>query len=116
MDGAAFDLGDARGDADHDAGLVELGVQHGSADEFFQHVCGDIEIGDDAVLQRTDRGDGTGGTADHFFCFCANGNDLVRGGAHVDGDDGGLADDDALALDEDERVGSTKVDTNILSE
>ena len=38
-----------------------------AADKVGQHRLGDFKIGDDAVFQRADGGDGAGGLAKHFL-------------------------------------------------
>ena len=54
LDGALLDSGDARGDADDDAGVREA-VLVDLLDEVAEHLLGDVEVGDDAVLERADR-------------------------------------------------------------
>jgi hypothetical protein len=54
------------------------------------------EVGDDAVLHGLDGDDVAGGAAEHLLGLLADGLDLI--GLGVDGDDGGLVDDDALAV------------------
>jgi hypothetical protein len=46
-------------------------------DEVAQHPLGDIEVGDDPVLQRPDRDDVPRRPADHPFCLDADRNDLA---------------------------------------
>ncbi len=76
-------------------------------DEVAEHLLGDVEVGDDAVLQRADRGDGAGGAADHALGLDADGVDFAR--ALVDRDDRRLREDDPAATDVDERVGGAQV-------
>ena len=52
-DGAAFDRGRARGDADHDLGPAhETALPVDLLDEIFDHLLGDVDIGDDAVAEE----------------------------------------------------------------
>ena len=67
VDGALLDFGNAAGDADDDARARDaeaVALVHG-ADEVVQHALGDVEVGDDAVLERTYGDDVRGGTTDH---------------------------------------------------
>ena len=56
LDRALLDAGHARGHADDDARVREAVLVH-LLDEVAQHLLGDVEVGDDAVLQRADRAD-----------------------------------------------------------
>lgn len=56
--------------------------------------------------------DGTGGTAQHALGFVPHGQYLVP----LDGYDGGLAQDDALVLDVDQRIGCAQVNANVIGE
>ncbi len=86
-------------------------------DEVPEHGLGDLEVGDDAVPQRPDRLDVAGRAPEHLLGFAADGEDLVAAaGVALDGDDGGLAGHDALALHVDERVGRPEVDREIVRE
>jgi len=84
------------------------------ADEVAQHRLGDVEVGDDAVLHRADGGDVARGAAEHSLSLVADGADLARDG--IEGDDGRLAEDDALVFDVNERVGGAKVDADVVGE
>ena len=81
-------------------------------DEVAQHRLGDVEVGDDAVLHRADGGDVAGRAAEHPLGLVADGADLAGDG--VEGDDGGLAQDDALVLHVDERVGRAEIDADVV--
>ncbi len=59
LDGAALDSGDAGRDADDHARVREAVLVH-LLDEVPQHLLGDVEVGDDPVLQRPDRVDRAG--------------------------------------------------------
>ena len=80
-------------------------------DEVAEHLLGDVEVGDDAVLQRPDRGDVAGRAAEHALGLDADGVDLA--GALVDGDHRRLGEHDAAAADVDERVGGAEVDGHV---
>ena len=90
-----------------------VALVHG-ADEVVQHALGDVEVGDDAVLERADGDDVRGRTADHALGLGADRQHLL--GDAVDRDDAGLVDDDAAALDHDKRVRGTEVDTDVVRE
>ena len=88
-------------------------------DELLEHLLGDREVGDDAVLHRPDGFDVAGHLAEHRLGFGADRLDglLAVGAAFVaDGDDGGLVEDDALAAHVDQRVGSAEVDGQVRRE
>src|ERR1700728_1274939 len=80
-------------------------------DDVSEHLLGPIEVGDHAVLERADRGDRAGGTAEHPLGLDADCVDLVR--PRIDRDDAGLGQDDAAATHVDERVGGAEVDREI---
>jgi hypothetical protein len=65
LDCALLDAGDARGDADDEARLGEVTALVHLLDEVAQHALRGVEVGDDAVLQRTDRHDVAGRASDH---------------------------------------------------
>ena len=83
-------------------------------DQRAKHAFGNLEIGDDAVLHRTDRLNVTVRAADHRLRFAANGDDLLR--SRIECDDRWLVQDDAFALHIDEGVGSPKIDSDICAE
>jgi hypothetical protein len=67
-------------------------------DELLEHLLGDGEVGDHAVLHRADDGDGARRLAEHLLGFLADGLDGLFGvGAafEADGDDRRLVEDDA---------------------
>ena len=76
-------------------------------DEVAEHLLGDVEVGDDAVLERPDRGDRPGRAPEHPLRLGADRVHLA--GALVDRDDRRLAEDDPAAADVDERVGGSEV-------
>src|SRR5947208_1579701 len=114
LDGALLDAGDAGGHADHDLGPDEGDAADDAGDEVAEHGLGGDVVGDDALAHRADDLDGAGGAAEHVARFLADGDDGVV--ALGDGDDGGLVDDDAAALDVDEAVGGAEVYADALTE
>ena len=84
LDRALLDAGHARGDADDDARVREAVLVH-LLDEVAEHLLGDVEVGDDAVLQRADRGDRPRRAAEHPLRLDADRVHLA--GALVDRDD-----------------------------
>src|SRR5262249_46137753 len=70
--GALLDSGDARRHADHHARLRPLARVH-ALDEVAEHLLADVEVGDDAVLERTDGFDVLGRAPDHLLRFDADG-------------------------------------------
>ena len=108
--GALFDAGDARRNADDHAGMREAALMH-LLDEVAQHLFADVEIGNDAVLQRTDRADVIRRAADHALRL---GADCERPPVfHVDGDNRRLVEHDAATAYVDERVSGAQVDGHV---
>src|SRR3972149_220430 len=90
-----LDLGDTRGHADDDPRAHERAAAVHVRDEVVQHLLGHVEVGDDTVLQRTDRDDVARGPAEHRLRLAAHGE---HGGVRlVDRDDRRLVEHDALA-------------------
>jgi hypothetical protein len=83
-------------------------------DEIAQHLLCDFEVRDDSVLQRPDGSDVRRGPADHPLGLGPDRQD-GRGG-RVDGDDGGLVQDDPTPTHIYERVRSTEVDGHVSPE
>ena len=81
------------------------------ADEMLDHFLRDFEIGDHAVPERPNRLNIAGRTAEHALCLDTDSQDALI--VLVDGDNGGLANDDALAAHGDKRVGGAEVDGKI---
>jgi hypothetical protein len=93
---------------DPDVAVVRL------LDEVGQHLLGDLEVGDDAVLHRLDRHDVAGRAPEHLLGVLA---DRLDAAVHlVDRDDRRLVDDDALARGVDAGVGRAEVDREIARE
>jgi hypothetical protein len=80
-------------------------------DEVVEHLLGDFEVGDHAVLHRLDGHDVAGRAAQHLLGLFAHGFHFA--GVLVDGHNGGLVDNNALAGREDQRVGSAEIDGQI---
>src|SRR5436309_10070450 len=104
--GSLLDLRDAERHADDDPGphqglpVVDL------LDEVAEHRLGDLEVGDDAVLERPDRLDVAGRTAEHLLRLGPDRDDPPAApGLLVHRHDRGLVADDSLALHVDEGVG-----------
>ena len=98
-------------------GLTSVRRDVGPRDEVAQHRLGDLEVGDDAVAQRANCADVPGRAAEHLFGLAADGEDLVAPArVLLDGDDRGLARDDALALHVDEGVRRAEIDREIVRE
>jgi hypothetical protein len=76
-------------------------------DEEPQHLLGRLEVGDHAVLERADRGDVVGGTADHPLGLVADCEDLA--GAGVERHDARFVEQHTLAADVDQRVGRAEI-------
>src|SRR5687767_11710343 len=83
-------------------------------DEVVQHLLCGVEIGNHAVAHRLDGRDATRRSTDHGLCFAADGFNF---GVHgVQGDDGRLAQDDALTARKDACVGCPKIDGEVVGE
>ena len=98
------------GHADDDARVRKAVLVH-LLDEVAEHLLGDVEVGDHAVLQRPDRADRAGRAAEHALRLEPDRVHLA--GALVDRDHGGLAEHDAAAAHVDERVGGAEVDRHV---
>jgi hypothetical protein len=87
-------------------------------DEVLQHLLGDCEVGDDAVLHGPDRGDVTGRAAQHVLRFLADRFDLLAGAARLlaDRHDRRLVEHDALAADVDQSVSGAQIDRQVVRE
>ena len=82
-----------------------------------EHLLGDGEVGDHAVLHRADRGDIAGGAPEHLLRREADFLDhfLAVGPAVLaDRDHRGLVEHDALAAHEDERIRGAEIDGEIV--
>ena len=81
------------------------------ANEVAQHLLGDLEVIDHAVLERADGADRAGGAAQHALGLATHGVDFA--GALVDGHHGRLGEHDAAAADIHQGVGGTQVDGDV---
>ena len=108
---AALHLGDAGGDADDHAGAGEHTVAASLLEEVFQHIGGNIEVRDHAVLQGAHCHDAAGGTADDSLCLAAHTAHFIGLGVHCH--HRRLAHDDALALHIHQGIGSTQINAYI---
>ena len=106
LDRALLDAGHARRDADDDARVREPVLVH-LLDEVAQHLLGDVEVGDHAVLERPDRRDRAGRAAEHPLRLDADRVHLA--GALVDRDHRRLAEHDPAPAHVDERVRRAQV-------
>ena len=80
-------------------------------DEVAKHLLGHVEVGDDAVLERADRGDRPRRAPEHPLRLDADGVHLAR--ALVDRDDRRLGEHDAAPADVDERIRGAEVDGHV---
>ena len=77
-----------------------------------QHRLGNIKIGNHAVFHRADGDDVAGGASEHRLGFVTHGEHVF--GAGLDGDNGGFAQHDAFIFQENQRVGGSEIDTNVI--
>ncbi len=103
FNGALFYLRNLRRHADHDPRVHQHLAVVRLLNEVVEHLLRDFEVGDHAVLHRLDGHDVAGRAAQHLLGFFAHG--LHFAGVLVDGDNGGLIDDDALARRVNKSVG-----------
>ena len=86
-------------------------------DELLEHLLGDGEVGDDAVLHRPDRGDVAGRAPEHLLGGEPDFLDhllAVRSAFLPDRHHRGLVEHDALVAHEDERVGGAEIDREVV--
>ena len=95
------------------AGLGEPAAVH-PLDEVAKHLLAYFEIVDNAVLERPNRLNVTGCPADHAFGFCPDSqNGTIE---HVDRDDRGLPQDDALSAHIYERIRGAQIDCKVATD
>ena len=113
---ALFDFGDAAGHRDDDARarLKERAAVMHLVDEVPQHRLGDLEIGDDAILQRADGDDIARRAAEHALGFVADREHMA--GADLHRDHRGFAQDDAVIFDVNQGVGRSQIDADVVGE
>src|SRR3546814_10666397 len=78
------------------------------------HLCCDVEVGDDAVAERADRFDRVWGLAHHQLGVVADGLDPLDTVQRFDRDHRGFVEHDALAADIDHRVRGPEIDCHVL--
>ena len=105
-----LDLGDGRRHADQHPRAVEA-AHPGPAQQQPDHALGHVEVGDGPLAERADGLDVAGRAADHLPGLVAHGQHVA--GLDVEGDDGGLVEDDAPAPGVDEGVGGAEVDGQV---
>src|SRR3954452_19715138 len=110
FDRALLDAGHPGGDADDDARVREPVLMH-LLDEVTEHLLGDVEVGDHAVLQRPDCRDRPGRAPEHSLRLDADRVHLAR--ALVDRDHAGFREHDAATAHVDERVRRPEVDSHV---
>ncbi len=114
FDRAFFDLRDLGRHTDDDARAHPYVAVVRLLDEVGQHLLGDLEVGDDAVLHRLDGDNVAGRPAEHVLGVLAYRLDAA---VHlVDGHDRGLVDHDPLAAGIDAGVGRAQVDGQVTRE
>ena len=109
-----FNLGNTGGNTDDNARLCKKRIAHSFLNKFAQHFCGYVKIRNNAVLERTHGCYRAGSAADHFLGLVSNGDHFAGSCTDIDGNNGRLPDNNALALDKDKRVGRSEVDSYIL--
>ena len=92
--------------------MSEAVVMH-LLNEVAQHLLGHVEIGDDAILERADRGDRPRRPPKHALGLDPHGVDFA--GALVDGNDRWFREDDAATANVDERVRRPEIDCHLAS-
>src|SRR5690606_32450264 len=80
--------------------------------EVAQHLLGDIEVGNHAVLEGTDRLDPFGRTPQHPLCLESDA--LDASGRLLDRDDRGFVEDDSFTLHIDQRIGGAEIDGDLV--
>ena len=108
---AALDLRDLRRHANHEPRAAHRAPALHLAHEIHQHLLGGVEIGDDAVLHRTNRLDVGGRAPEHLVRLGPDRLDRPLG--DVERHDRWLVEDDAAAAREDTGIGGTEVDGDI---
>ena len=110
----SLNVGDARRDADDDAGFKDQCLADGLADEVAQHVFRRVVVGNDAVAQRMVSVDVARRPPQHGLGFTADGDDFIF--HRIDGDDCRFIDDNPPVLDEHDDISRPQIDSNIAAE
>ena len=79
-----------------------------------EHLLGDVEVGDDAVLQGADGHDVARRASEHRLGFVTDGQQGVIG--LVDRHDRGLVEHDSFAADVDQRVRRSQIHREVIRE
>ncbi len=108
--GTLFDVGDGRRHADEDARTLQS-RDAGALEQHADQALGDLEVGDRATAQRSDRDDVARCATDHLPRVVPERQHLVR--ARVHGDDGRLVQDDAPTACVHQRVRGAEVDREV---
>src|SRR5204863_4757057 len=114
LHGALLDLRDFRRHADDDARTHPDVPVVSLLDEVGQHLLGDFEVSDDAVLHWLDGDDVAGRPAEHLFRVPANRLDAPVD--FVDRNNRRLVDDDAFSAGVDAGIRGAEVDREIAGE
>src|SRR5918996_5180514 len=114
LHGSLLDTGDAARHAHDNTGLREEAPGVHLLDEVPEHLLGDVEVGDHAVLRGSPPLDVGGGAADHALGLGPHGEALFVPG--FDAPPGRLVQDDALATDIHEGIGRAEIHGHIPSE
>jgi hypothetical protein len=78
------------------------------------HLFGDVDVGDDAITQRSNRLDLIGGLAHHELGIVADRLDSLDAVDGLDRDHGWLVEDHAAAADIDDGVSRAEVDCHVV--
>ena len=111
LDGALLHHRHARGDADHDARAKDNTASDHLLDKKAHHALGNVIVCDNAVTQRPDRNNIAGRTPDHLPRLLTNRQHLIRVAIHRD--HRGFLENNPLALDKNEHIRRTKVNSDI---
>jgi hypothetical protein len=111
---ALLDLGDARAHADADARPEQPAAGLDARDEVLEHRLRDVEVRDHAVAERSHDLDVGGRAAQHGLGGLPDGEHVPA--VAVEGNDGRLGEDDALAPHVQHGVGSAQVDADVVGE
>jgi len=114
LHGALLHAGDPARNGDDDSRLGQVTAAVHLLDEVPEHPLGDVEVGDDAVLQRAHRDDVSGRAADHPLGLDADGDDLP--GIGIERDDRRFVEHDAAAPDVHQGVGCAEVDCHVTAQ
>ncbi len=115
LHGAPLDRRDLGGHADEHPG-PEPGANQlvGLADEVREHLLGGVEVGNHPVLDRPDGTKMAGTASEHLPGGAAHRLDNAAHG--VEGNEGGLVQDDAASFGVDAGIGGAEIDSEIGSE